>query len=120
MYGLKVYITPEDVIEFVRQYKGLDNTSTVLGNKGNLPAVLSLYENAENSEQLSELNSYLSASVVAGLVQDNYTGEEAQEYTTMLFKVSSSNMLTEDGKLSAHYENTILITENDAKVLTIL
>ena len=27
---------------------------------------------------------------------------------------------TQDGSLSAHYENTILITENDAKVLTIL
>ena len=27
---------------------------------------------------------------------------------------------TQDGSLSAHYENTILITENDAKVLTML
>lgn len=29
-------------------------------------------------------------------------------------------IVTEDGSLSAHYENTILITENEAKVLTIL
>ena len=29
-------------------------------------------------------------------------------------------IITEDGKLSAHYENTILITENEPKILTIL
>ena len=29
-------------------------------------------------------------------------------------------IVTEDGSLAAHYENTILITENEAKVLTIL
>ena len=29
-------------------------------------------------------------------------------------------IVTEDGKLSAHYENTILITENEPKILTIL
>ena len=29
-------------------------------------------------------------------------------------------VLTEDGKLSAHYENTILITKNGAEVLTIV
>ena len=108
--------TPEDVLEFVRQYKGLDSTSTVLGSDGNLTAVLSLYENAENNEQLSELNSYLSASVVAGLVQENYTGEEAQEYTTMLFKASSTNMLTEDGKLSINPEDYKL-TEEEATSL---
>jgi methionyl aminopeptidase len=28
-------------------------------------------------------------------------------------------IVTEDGSLAAHYENTILITENEAKVLTI-
>ena len=27
---------------------------------------------------------------------------------------------TQDGSLSAHYENTILITENEPKVLTLL
>ncbi len=29
-------------------------------------------------------------------------------------------IVTEDGSLSAHYENTVLITENEPKVLTIL
>ena len=29
-------------------------------------------------------------------------------------------IVTEDGSLSAHYENTILITENEAKILTIV
>ena len=29
-------------------------------------------------------------------------------------------IVTEDGSLSAHYENTILITENEPEVLTIL
>ena len=29
-------------------------------------------------------------------------------------------IVTEDGSLSAHYENTILVTENEPKVLTIL
>ena len=29
-------------------------------------------------------------------------------------------IVTEDGKLSAHYENTILITENEPKILTML
>ena len=29
-------------------------------------------------------------------------------------------IITEDGSLAAHYENTILITENEAKILTIL
>ena len=29
-------------------------------------------------------------------------------------------IITEDGKLSAHYENTILITENEPKILTML
>lgn len=29
-------------------------------------------------------------------------------------------IVTEDGGLSAHYENTILVTENEPKVLTIL
>ena len=28
-------------------------------------------------------------------------------------------IVTEDGSLSAHYENTILITENEPKILTI-
>ena len=29
-------------------------------------------------------------------------------------------IVTEDGSLAAHYENTILVTENEPKVLTIL
>jgi methionyl aminopeptidase len=29
-------------------------------------------------------------------------------------------IVTEDGSISAHYENTILVTENEPKVLTIL
>ena len=29
-------------------------------------------------------------------------------------------IVTEDGSLAAHYENTILITENDPEILTIL
>ena len=29
-------------------------------------------------------------------------------------------IITEDGSLSAHYENTILITENEPKILTML
>ena len=29
-------------------------------------------------------------------------------------------IVTEDGKLSAHYENTILITEKEPEILTIL
>jgi methionyl aminopeptidase len=29
-------------------------------------------------------------------------------------------IITEDGSLAAHYENTILITENEPEILTIL
>ena len=29
-------------------------------------------------------------------------------------------VVTDDGKLSAHYENTILITQNGAELLTVL
>lgn len=29
-------------------------------------------------------------------------------------------IVTQDGSLAAHYENTILITENDPEILTII
>ena len=107
----------EDILEFVKQYKNLDNTSTVMSSKENLSTVLSLYENAENNEQLFELNSYLKASVLVDYVQQNYQDTEKEKYTELLFKASLSNFISDDGKLSTNQEN-YKITEDEAANLT--
>ena len=112
----KPLYTNDDVLEFVRQYKALDSSSTVLNLDSNIQTVLTLYENAENNEQLSELNSYLNASVVAGLIQENYTEDVAQEHIATLFKASSTNMLTTDGKFVTNPEDYKL-TEDDVSLL---
>ena len=102
----------EDLIEFIKQYKNLDSSSSVLGSDSKIndsnaymDAILSVYDRTENKDELSELNSYLNASVIADYVQENYEGEEAQAHIQKLFEASIADNLNQDGKLSINPED---------------
>ena len=101
--------TEEDKMEFLRQYKGLDSTSSVLGtaqeNEAYLNTILSLYEGATSAETKSELDSYVSASALVEIVQEKYAGEEAEKYTEMLFNASVADIVGDDGKLPINPED---------------
>ena len=110
----------EDMLEFVRQYKGLDSSSSLLDSAKNneiyLNTVLSLYEKTANPENLTELDSFLPTSVLVDMVQGKFSIEEAQKYTEILFNASIADVLDENGKLSTNPENYGL-NEDDASTL---
>ncbi len=98
--------TPDDLLEFVKQYKCLDNTSGVLGNDDNVGEkseyqnmILELYERMETTEQVSQLEGYLSSSAVLELSDTN-----SKEATSRLFNVLIKDSLKEDGKLNIDAE----------------
>ena len=101
--------TEEDKMEFLRQYKGIDSASSVLGaaeeNEAYLNTILSLYEGATSAETKSELDSYVSASALVEIVQEKYAGEEAEKYTEMLFNASVADIVGDDGKLPINPED---------------
>ncbi len=98
--------SPDDLLEFVKQYKCLDNTSSVLGSDDNVGdkskyqnMILELYERMETTEQVSELEGYLSSDSVLELSDTN-----SKETTSRLFNVFIKDSLQEDGKLSLEAE----------------
>ena len=106
--------TTEDILEFVRQYKGVDSTSSVLGNGENIETILSIYTKASgDDEALTELNTYLNAGKVLEYAQGKYEGAELEAYTDMLFRATVADKLTEDGKLSTEAKD-YGITEEEA------
>ena len=109
--------TTEDILEFVRQYKGVDSTSSVLGNGENIETILSIYTKASgDDEALTELNTYLNAGKVLEYAQGKYEGAELEAYTDMLFRATVADKLTEDGKLSTEAKDYGLTEEEAANL----
>lgn len=109
----------EDVLEFVRQYKGLDSSSSVLGNGENIDVILSIYTMAsDDNAALSELDTYLNAGKVLEFTQQNFEGAELEAYTDLLFKATVADNLTENGMLSVKPEDYGLTPEEAENLKT--
>ena len=92
----------DDLLAFVRQYKNLDNTSSVLGQDDKVgdksqyqELILKIYERMENSQQVQELEGYLDSNAVLELSED-VSGEKSSRLLNALAKGN----LQDDGKLS--------------------
>lgn len=101
----------KDMIEFIKQYKNIDDTSSIFtsaddpNNDSYMQIILSVYDRSEDSEELSELDTYISSSVVADYVLERYDGDDAQEYISKLFRISITDNLDENGNLSVNPED---------------
>lgn len=107
MLSNKEDFSSDDVLEFIRQYKSLDNTSSIYGanneyaqNQEYMQSLLSLYESTDSPEKLDEIKTYIGTNTLLDYVQENYNDDDSDIHIQNLFTATIAKNISENGILS--------------------